>query len=453
MSTALAIASVSAVLRDLLNNGLIDHNVPAMAGEVTVTALPPDRIDVTDVNLTSRLNLYLYKVSHNASWRNTGLPSRDANGQRLTNPPLALDLHYLLTAYSMQELHSEILLGYGMQILHETPVLTRDAIRTALQPLTPGFSGAGLPTQLQALFTSELAEQFEMIKIWPEAMTAEEVFNMWAAFSTTYRPSAAYQASVVLIESRRAVKSSLPVLARNLYVVPFKQPVILGIKSQSAPGADIADQPILAGFNLAVQGQSLRGEETLLNVSGVEVVPADADITDEQIVAPLPASLRAGVHGLQVVHRLAMGTPPAPHRGVESNVAAFVLRPRITAPVAVANVVGAGAAPRSADITVTLDPTVGPLQRVVLLLNELQAPPPPAPAPALAYSFVAPTRLNLMTPPPPPAPLPPPSATITFPVSGVKAGTYLVRVQVDGAESPLGTDANGRFDSPQVTIP
>lgn len=452
MSTALAIASVTAILRDLLNNGLIDHNVTASVGDVTVTALPPDRIDPADNNFTSRLNIYLYKVTHNASLRNAGLPSRDSNGERLTNPPLALDLHYLLTAYGNQELHTEILLGYGMQILHETPVLTRDAIRTALQPATPGFSGAGLPPQLQALFTSELAEQFELIKIWPETMSTEDAFNMWAAFSAAYRPTAPYQASVVLIEGRRTTRSALPVLARGLYVVPFKQPVVEGVKSQTAPNAPVLEQPILAGYRLVVEGRSLRGEETLLNVSGVEVFPADADITDTRVVAPLPPSLPAGVHGVQVVHTVLMGSPPEPHRGVESNVAAFVLRPRVVEPVEVADVQGSGAGLRSADVTVTFDPPVGATQRVVLLLNELQAPssPPGAPVPpALSYSFVAATRLGLQSPPASP---PAAASSITFPVSGVRAGRYLVRVQVDGAESPLGTDAGGRFNGPLIEI-
>ena len=452
MSNALAIASVTAVLRDLLNNGLIDHNVPGAVGDVTVTALPPDRIDVTETNFTSRLNLYLYKVSHNSGWRSVGLPTRDSNGERVSNQPLALNLHYLLTAYGAEELHSEILLGYGMQILHETPILTRDAIRASLRPPTPGLNASGLPPQLQALFTSELAEQVELIKIWPETMTAEEIFNMWAAFSTVYRPTAPYQASVVLIESRRSVKSSLPVRARNLYVVPFKQPVVEQLKSQVAPGAPVLDQPILAGYLLAVQGKNLRGEETLLNVSGVEVAPVSSDIADTQIIAPIPAQLRAGVHGVQVVHRLLMGAPPAPHRGVESNVAAFVLRPRVVEPVVVANVEGTGVSLRSADVTVTVDPAVGATQRVVLLLNEFQTPasPPGAPLPpALSYSFVAPSRINLQSPPASP---PGGSVSLTFRVSGVRAGRYLVRVQVDGAESPLGAGADGRFESPQMEI-
>jgi hypothetical protein len=305
---------------------------------------------------------------------------------------------------------------------------------------------------LQALFTSELAEQVELMKIWPETMTAEEFFNTWSAFSTTYRPSALYQASVVLIESRRSVKSSLPVRQRNLYVVPFKHPVIDQLKSQSAPAAPILDQPILAGFLLVVQGQNLRGEDTLIKMDGIEVTPAPADITDTQIIAPIPAALQAGVHGVQVVHRLLMGSPPVPHRGVESNVAPFVLRPRVVEPVTVANVQGTGVQLRSADVTVTLEPIVGATQRVVLLLNEFQQPASPPDAvvpPALSYSFVGPSRLDLQSPPASP---PGASASITFGVSGVRAGHYLVRVQVDGAESPLGTGAGGRFESPQIEI-
>lgn len=452
MSSALAIASVSAVLRDLLNNGLIDHNVPGAVGDVTVTTLPPDRIDVAAGQFASRLNLYLYKVSHNAGWRNAGLPMRDSNGERTGNQPLALNLHYLLTAYGNEELHTEILLGYGMQILHETPVLTRDAIRTALQPPTPGSNLGGLPPHLQALFTSELAEQVELIKIWPETMTAEEFFNTWSAFSTTYRPSALYQASVVLIESRRPFRSALPVRARNLYVVPFKQPVVEQVRSQAAPGEPPLDQPILAGHLLVVVGRNLRGEETLLKVSGTEVVPDPADVGDTQVVAPIPATLPAGVHGVQVVHRLLMGSPPVPHRGVESNVAPFVLRPRLVGPIALANAQGTGDAPRAADLILTVEPAVGPTQRVLLLLNEFQTPASPvgpAPPPALSYSFQASPRLNLQSPPASP---PGASATLTVPVSGVRAGRYLVRVQVDGAESPLGTGADGRFESPQVEI-
>ena len=458
MSTALAIASVTAVLRDLLNNGVIDHNLSAVVGsDVVVSTLPPDRIDAIDVNPAdrrSRLNLFLYQVTPNAAWRNAGLPSRNGSGERLSNPPLAIDLHYLLTAYGVEEMHAEILLGYGMQLLHETPILTRAAIRMALAPPTPVPAGGELPAAMRDLFTSELAEQVEQIKIVPQSLSTEEVSRLWAAFQAKYRPTAAYQVSVVLIESRRATRSALPVRQRNVYVVPFRQPVIERILSQRQAGDPILperDQPILAGYNLVIAGQRLRGEDTLVDIGGTAVAPVDANVNEAQIVIPLPAGSQAGVQGVQVIHRRLMGSPPAPHRGVESNLAAFVLRPLITAPAGVTNVQTAADGTRSADVNLTIEPPVGATQRVVLLLNEFQPvlASPPGDVAARVYSFVAPPRLSPQSPPPS---LPPPQSNITIPISGVRPGNYLVRVQVDGAESPLGVSAMGQFDSPQVTI-
>ena len=55
--------------------------------------------------------------------------ARSASGRRTTNAPLALDLHYLLTAYARTDAAAEILLGYAMHLLHETPVLDAAALR------------------------------------------------------------------------------------------------------------------------------------------------------------------------------------------------------------------------------------------------------------------------------------------------------------------------------------
>lgn len=46
MSNALAIAAVTAVLKDLLENGLVSDSITTSVGDVIVTALPPDRISV-----------------------------------------------------------------------------------------------------------------------------------------------------------------------------------------------------------------------------------------------------------------------------------------------------------------------------------------------------------------------------------------------------------------------
>ncbi len=452
MSTALAIASVTAVLKDLLNNGLVDHDLASSVGNVSVSVLSPDRIDQS-ASQQSQLNLFLYQVTPNAAWRNAGLPGRDSSGARTGNPPLALDLHYLLTAYGALEFHAEILLGYGMQLLHETPILTRTAIRTALAPPTPVSPGS-LPPGLQALFTSELAEQVEQIKIVPETLNTEEISRMWTAFQAHYRPTAAYHVSVVLIESRAPVRSPLPVRARRIYVAPFKQPFITQVNSQETPGGPVLiGQPIVAGNRLVLAGQSLRADGVEVLVGGLDAVVAAADVTDDQIIAPLPPSLRAGLQGAQVIQPRFMGDPPVAHRGVESNLAAFVLHPRIDA-IAASNVQGGGAQPRSADVVLNVTPAVGDSQRVVLLLNQFTpaASPPGSPPPggvSASFSFVAPSRLPLS----PPGSGPGETNTLVIPIAGVTAGAYLARLQVDGADSPLASDASGQFVSPLVVIP
>ena len=68
MSTPAAIAAVTAVLKDVLLNGLVDHDAMNTVGQVMVTAQAPDRVTLTEQN--SQLNLFLYLITPNAGWRN-----------------------------------------------------------------------------------------------------------------------------------------------------------------------------------------------------------------------------------------------------------------------------------------------------------------------------------------------------------------------------------------------
>jgi hypothetical protein len=426
MSNALAIASVSAVLKNLLNNGLIDKDPAGTLGDFTVTTLPPDRIHKDQpANEANQLNLFLYQVTPNPGWRNVGLPSRAGSGELLTNPPLALDLHYLLTAYGTENLGAEILLGYAMQVLHETPLLGRDAIRAALST-NGAVNGSVLPQALKALSASELADQFEALKVSPQTMNTEEMSKLWSALQTHYRPTAVYQVSVVLIEGRQPTRPTLPVRARNVYAVPLSQPRVNSVEA-AAGSAD----PILPGGTLAIRGERLRGEVTRVLIDGIAFAPAPEDVDPRQITLPVPASLRAGIRALQVAHELSLGTPPLPHRGVESNVAAFLLQPQIVAP-----------ASAQAQAAVSFTPPVGRSQRARLVLGEHPAPDD---RPARGYALDAPAHNGV------PA-NETETATISFPLAGVAAGDYLVRAQIDGAESELDTDSGGHFTGPKMTV-
>ena len=212
MSGALAVAAVTAALKDLLNDGLLNHDL-SMVGTFTVTASPPDRITVGNTE-PNQLNLFLYQVTANLGWRNVDLPARDSQGNRLSNPPLALDLHYMLSAYGSQDFNAEILLGYAMQLLHENPVLTRDQIRTSLGAPAP-VGGSILPPAFGTLAATDLADQVELIKISPVFLSTEDLSKMWTAMQARYRPTMAYLGSVVLIQATDSVQAAPPVLKRG----------------------------------------------------------------------------------------------------------------------------------------------------------------------------------------------------------------------------------------------
>ena len=212
MSSPLAIGAVSAVLRNLLDNGIVEQ--VALGTTVTVSATAPDLIKLDAPGDPPRLNLFMFHTTPNAAWRNVALPSRAPGGERLTNPPLALDLHYLVTAYGKSDFQAEILLGYAMHLLHERPMLDRAAIRTALNP-SP-LDVAMLPPTFQSLTASDLADQVEAIRITPITMPIDELSKLWTAIKSEFRPSAAYQVSVVLVEARISARSPLPVLSRGV---------------------------------------------------------------------------------------------------------------------------------------------------------------------------------------------------------------------------------------------
>lgn len=417
MSNFLAIATVTA--------GLVQTLQPAVAADVPGADVSTVRPDGSGNGTpTTGVNLYLFQTTPNAAWRNNDLPTRNTNGQLMQRPQVALDLHYLLTFYGDEnQFEPQRVLGSVVRTLHTRPVLTRELIRNTVNanPI---------------LAESNLADEIELVKFSPIALSLEELSKLWSVFfQIPYTLSVAYQGTVIFIEAEETPRSVLPVRQRNLYVFPFRQPVIEAVNSEAGP-----NQPIDTNSTLVIQGRQLRGDDTQVRIAGVDVTPPE--VTDREIslpltVPPLPAdTLRAGVQGVQVVHRLLLGTPPVPHRGFESNVVPFVLRPTITN-TQVANVQGSGDDPRSAEVTVNIEPTIGQRQRVILLLNEMTDEAPKA------YTFFAEPR-NADSP------------TITIPISEVKAADYLVRIQVDGAESLLEVNDdpdNPQYIGPKVTIP
>jgi hypothetical protein len=414
VSSALAIAGVTAVLRDLLNDGLINHNVTGVLGStVTVSALPPDRIVPANGTEGTQLNLFLHQVTPNSGWRNECLPSRDGSGRhRISNPPLALDLHYLLSAYGAEDLHAEILLGFAMQLLHETPVLTRAAIATALNPSPP--VGTTLPPALRALADCGLAEQFEQIKITPEYLSTEEMSKLWTAVQSHYRPTAAYLATAVLIESALPSHAPLPVLSRGpmnpatgrdrgVVVEPGLLAPFPTIASASAaslqPAATVAGTVDVAGHHLDGINRAALLANARLQIEQEVAVVAGVSSTSLQFIVP---DIPVGVYELAI-----RVTRPGDSEPRTSNRLALVIGPDITTPLPT-TIARDGAG--TATVTLNCRPEIRPGQRASLVLGTREVPAEP---------FAAAT------------------ASLTFVVAAAPAGQHLARLRVDGIESSI----------------
>ena len=165
-------------------------------------------------------------MTPNAAFRNVDLPTRRGDGTLVKKPLTALDLHYLFTFIgSDDKLEPQRMLGAVASALDAQPLLSAQNIQSAIT--SPQFSSF--------LSTSDLANQVERVRFTPTALSLEEFTKLWSAFfQVEYSLSAAYQASVVLIESSDTPQEALPVQARNLYVLPFQEPVITQVISKRA---------------------------------------------------------------------------------------------------------------------------------------------------------------------------------------------------------------------------
>lgn len=383
MSNPLAIAAVTATLRNLLFQG-----VSGVLAGTQVTARPPDRAraDITG----NQLNVFLYRTSIDAAWRNQPLPTQ-AQPLEDGNPPLPLTLHYLLTAYADgdDEVVGNQIIGRAMSVLHDRPVLEPAAIQTAV----PG---------------NDLHLQFERVRLTNAHLTEDELFRLWTAFQTEYRLAVIYEASVVLIESTRPAGAALPVLQHG---PNNRGPVSQADTESPFPalvGAETPDQRpvILPGDELRLLGTRLTGASASVRfghrllASPVTVGPAGlVSASDTEVRVNVPAGLPAGFVTVAVLVTDAGGEVMA------SNELALALAPAVAnAPVA-ATRDGAGVAPINLDCV----PDVLPEQDVWLILGARQVHAGPRAAPASTLAFAVP----------------------------IDVGTYRLRLRVDGVDSVL----------------
>ncbi|MBC6474075.1 MAG: DUF4255 domain-containing protein [Hormoscilla sp. GM102CHS1] len=410
MSTSQAIAGVTVMLDFLITEGILQELGSGGIGTVTTKPLDEARKD----DNSNQINIFLYQTLPNSAWRNMNMPKKVKPGET-GKPALALNLYYLITAYEKtndtnDQLQDQKLLGIAMRVLHDHPLIRSQDIERAIR----NESGLLEQSQIDMLKNSNLENQIERIAITPTTLSLEDLSRLWGTFQTGYRLSAAYEVSVVLIESKRPVKTPLPVLMigsddKGIIAQTGLIPPVPGLTAIKLPKNQYY---FTVGNDLILEGHNLNSEN---GENGVEVhcqhpltdpiVLTPIAATDQQIMVTLngnPHQWRSGFYTVTV-------KVVQEGRDRVTNALTFPLVPEVTIPDReITN-----------ELTLTCNPPVQREQLIALLLGSQEIP----------YQFTEEAE-NL--------PLPEesgPQSELTFNVSNVTPGEYVVRLRVDGVDS------------------
>jgi len=403
MSTMLALAAITGALKSVLTDDFIGSQAQEFLGELEVSALPPDLISAGDIT-KPRLNLFLYQVTPNVAWRNMP-PVTDAAGRHTGNMPLALDAHYLVTAYGVgaTDFEMEMLLGYAVDRLHHTSLLSRELIQHKLKAEMPPIKPL-TPDNWNALREARLDEQMENIRLTPVPMSTDDLMKLWTAFSGKYRPSVAYQAAVILLDITPAPRLAQPVRTRVIHTCFSPRPSITSVTPQIA----------LAGDTMLINGTHLLGTNTRgeIDATSIDKISGTAD----ELTLRLPDTLPIGIRTLKVAGEFT-GTDQKTHRLV-SNGVPFLLAPALDA---------AGyTIPHGSHLVLHVTPFPKVTQQIEVFIDG---------------QAVTPSARAQDTDP------------ISVPIPATATpGTFPLRVRVDGIDALVSGAASQRFVMPEVII-
>jgi hypothetical protein len=255
-----------------------------------------------------------------------------------------------------------------------------------------------------------------MLKVIPETVSREELAWIWTALKADYRPTYAFQASLVTIQSPATALSALPVLQRQISAVPGLVTGLPTLMAATPPGgqpaAQLGDIVTVTGTSLDLTGStSLQLINSRLGIN--QTLPATTSVSGTSFQfnvpnpplpppQPNPTDLPAGMYSLSATFTVA-GQP------IVSN----------SVPMAISATIDATWAPvtlahgTNVPVTVQCVPYLRPGQEISLLIGGQQAPADP---------FTIPTR----------------SPSFTFATLQPTSGSAVpVRLRVDGVDSPI----------------
>jgi hypothetical protein len=205
----------------------VDDTLKLLAKEAVDGISPKPDVTVGPLSSAStdlRVNWFLYQIDPHPQYRNMEPPrvgSRTSRGR----PPLALQLHYLLTAFpggtpsdGDQEQFSHTSLAAVMQALHSNAIIGND---------DPALSPQARPL-------------VEPLRITQETLDLEALSKIWSAAAQPMRLSVGYEVALVTVDSLERHTPGPPVRTRRVVAVPSVGPTLVATSpARVSAGVDI----------------------------------------------------------------------------------------------------------------------------------------------------------------------------------------------------------------------
>ena len=178
MTNPRAVHAVGASLVSYLNKAF-EISGKALTGVQTCKVQLLASGDFTKINQAidpPALTFYLFRITMNEHARNVRRPV----GAPIQDVPLAVDLHYLLTAWADSAEQEQTTLAWAMRELYLHPVLDASALN----------KDAGW-------------DPGDVIQIVPSELSTEDIMRIWDALEPSYRLSVSYIARLVRVDRDR----------------------------------------------------------------------------------------------------------------------------------------------------------------------------------------------------------------------------------------------------------
>ena len=186
MSDFTAISSVTQTLKEMLETYITNSSEPLLSGVPIDLRTPREMREAPNA---FGVSLWLYRVGRHGDLVNQP-PKRSAPG-KILHRSLPIDLYYLVTPISKEPKDEQSLMGRVLQVFNDHPVLRGSDLRDDLK-------GSG-----------------EELRVIMDALTLQEISQVWWALQESYQLSVAYLVQVVNIDSELEPVQTSQVVAKE----------------------------------------------------------------------------------------------------------------------------------------------------------------------------------------------------------------------------------------------